>query len=153
MITFHPTLLQGLTLLVSVILPIVVGLVTTKVTSSNAKALLLLVLALVTSVVSNWIAAVQSGTAFDLWNALFTFGSVFLIGVATHYGLWKPTGTAAAAQSILIKSPATTADPAVITSGPFAGALQVSADPVISADPVTAPDAAQPADEPKHLAE
>lgn len=102
MIVFHPTLLQGLTLLVSVILPIIVGLVTTKVTSANLKALALLGLALVTSLVTNWILAVQTGHPFDLWGALYTFGSVFLIGVASHFGLWKPTGVAGAAASVLV---------------------------------------------------
>jgi hypothetical protein len=108
MITFHPTLLQGLTLLVSVLLPILVGLVTTKVTSANVKALALLALSLVTSLVSAWILAVQSGTAFDLWAALYTFGAVFLIAVASHFGLWKPTGVAAAAASVLVTAPADT---------------------------------------------
>lgn len=118
MIEFHPTLLQGLTLLVSVILPIVVGLVTTKVTSANAKALTLLGLSLATSLVSAWILAVQSGTTFDLWGAAYSFGAVFLIGVASHFGLWKPTGVAAVAASVLVTAPVDSAGVAYISSLP-----------------------------------
>jgi hypothetical protein len=118
LITFHPTLLQGLTLLVSVLLPILVGLVTTRVTSPRVKALALLALSLVTSIVSSWILAVQSATSFDLWAALYTFGTVFLIGVASHFGLWRPTGVAAAAASVLVTAPVDAAGVANISSLP-----------------------------------
>ena len=109
-ITFHPTLLQGLTLVVSVLLPILVSLITTKVTSPTVKAIALLLLSLITSIISAAISALNSGTAFDLWGALYTFGTVFIIGVASFFGLWKPTGVADAAQKVLVTSPAPAGD-------------------------------------------
>jgi hypothetical protein len=118
MIVFHPTLLQGLTLVVSVLLPIIVGLVTTKVTSPTAKALLLLGLSLITSLVSAWILAVQSGNAFDLWSALYTSGTVFIIAVASHFGLWRPTGVSAVAARHLVTAPTDPAGVSDISSLP-----------------------------------
>lgn len=104
-ILFHPTLLQGLTLLTAVVLPLLVGLVTTRITTANMKAILLLALALVTSLITAWIGAVQAGAAFDLWGALYTAGTIFIIAVASHFGLWKPTGVAAVAADVLVVAP------------------------------------------------
>lgn len=99
-ILFQPTLLGVLTFLVSILLPLGVGLVTTKVTSAAVKAVLLAALAFVTSIVTNWIAAINAGQPFDLWTALLTFGGVFVVAVASHFGVWKPTGVAGAAQDV-----------------------------------------------------
>lgn len=93
MILFHPDLLSVLTFLISIVLPLLVGVVTTKVTGAGYRAVLLAGLALVTSVIAEWIAAVNADKPFDLYQALLTWGGVFVIAVATHFGLWKPTGT------------------------------------------------------------
>ncbi|MFF4369620.1 hypothetical protein [Streptomyces sp. NPDC001594] len=86
-------------LLLSVVLPVLVGLVTTRVTHPGVKAVLLLVLSGATGFLTEmahpgpgW----DAGTAAVL--ALVSFGTATL----AHFGLWKPTGVSGAAQDRLI---------------------------------------------------
>ena len=96
--TLDPALV--IQLLLAVILPIAVGLVTTRVTSSAKKAWLLAGLTLVTSVVTQIGVAVANNSVFDLGLALLATIPAFAISVATYYGLWKPTGVGIAAQDV-----------------------------------------------------
>lgn len=91
-----------ITLVVTVFLPVLVGLVTKASTSSGVKACLLAFLSAVTGVAS---ALIESGTedvSFDLYPLVLSAVSVFVIAVATHYGLWKPTLVTATAQNTLV---------------------------------------------------
>ena len=84
-------------LAISVVLPVLVGLVTTRVTHAGTKAVLLLALTAVTGFLTELQAGgpgFDAGTAAVLW--LVSFGT----GVLAHFGLWKPTGVATAAQDI-----------------------------------------------------
>jgi hypothetical protein len=85
-------------LLVSVVLPVLVGLVTTRVTHAGLKAVLLLALSGVTGFVTEYAgphdAGYSVGTAAVL--ALVAFG----VAVLAHFGLWKPTGVSSAAQAV-----------------------------------------------------
>lgn len=86
-------------LLVSVVLPVLVGLVTTRVTHAGVKAVLLLGLSTVNGFLvefANPGPGYDAGTAAVL--ALVSFGT----GVLAHFGLWKPTGIAGAAQDSLV---------------------------------------------------
>ena len=96
--TLDPALVIQLVL--AVILPIVVGFVTTRVTSGAKKAWLLAGLTLVTSVVTQIGVAVANNSVFDLGLALLATIPAFAISVATYYGLWKPTGVGQAAQDV-----------------------------------------------------
>lgn len=87
-------------LVLAVFLPIAVGFVTTKVTSGGKKAVLLAALTLVTSIVTQLGEAVASSGVFDLGLALLAAIPAFAISVATHYGLWKPTGVTDKVQDI-----------------------------------------------------
>jgi len=87
-------------LVVAVLLPVLVGLVTTRVTSAGRKAWLLAALTLVTSIAVELGRAVEAGTTFDVGVALLAALPAFVVSVATHYGLWKPTGVAHAAQDL-----------------------------------------------------
>lgn len=87
-------------IILAVLLPIVVGFVTTRVTSGAIKAWLLAGLSLVTAVVTQLGAAVATNSAFDLGLALLATIPAFAISVATYYGLWKPTGIGKAAQDV-----------------------------------------------------
>jgi hypothetical protein len=89
-VNFEVTLFDLLTLLVNTVLPILVGLVTTRMTGSRAQAVLLALLTAITGFVSEWLEAGLD--AFDLKSALFTWITGFVVAVATHYGLWRPTG-------------------------------------------------------------
>ena len=89
-----------LTLIVGTVLPIVVGLVTSRVTSGAIKAWLLAALTLVTTVLQAMLLAAQSGIPFELGAILVAAIQQFIVSVAIYYGLWKPTGIAGAAQDI-----------------------------------------------------
>lgn len=89
-----------LQLVTAVLIPVVVGIVTTKATNSGRKAIYLAALALVSSLLLEILNAAETGTAYDVGQGLFLFLPTFVIAVATHYGFWKPTGTSDAVQRI-----------------------------------------------------
>ena len=97
--TIDPALVIGL--LVSTVLPLLVGLVTTRVTHGGVKAVLLAALALITSLLTELGVAVSNGVSYDLGKGLLLAIPTFLIAVGMHYGLWKPTGASQGAQSVL----------------------------------------------------
>ena len=93
-LTYSFDVVQILTLLSGPVLPVLVGLVTTRVTSSGVKGVLLAVLAAATALVGEALAAAQDGVAYDLGQGLVMALGVWVVSVSTHYGLWKPTGVA-----------------------------------------------------------
>lgn len=99
-VTFEPSLVQVLTLLASFGIPVLVGLVTKATTNGGVKATLLAALALVSGVVSEAITAATAGQTFDLFASIYGFAGVFIVAVASHYGLWKPTGVSASVQAV-----------------------------------------------------
>lgn len=100
---FDPTSVSGaLSLAIAVALPILVGLLTRQSTPAGVKAVALLGFAAVKAFLEAWLAAANSATPF-LWTAVAISVVVnFLIAVAVHFGLWKPTGVSAAAQRTLV---------------------------------------------------
>lgn len=96
--TLDPLMIVQLVL--TVVMPIGVGLVTTRTTSGAAKAWLLAAFTLVASILTQLAAALTNGGAFDVGLALIATIPAFAISVATYYGLWKPTGVADAAQGV-----------------------------------------------------
>ncbi|AWY04494.1 membrane protein [Microbacterium phage Gilda] len=97
-----PALIIGL--IVSTVLPILVGLVTTRVTNSSVKAVVLAALAAVTGLLTELLASINAGTAYDLGNGLVFALTAFLVAVAMHFGLWKPTTVSEKAQNVLVTS-------------------------------------------------
>lgn len=77
-------------------MPVLVGLVTTRVTSSAWKAWLLLILSAVAQFVANLAQPGPFSWKEAAWSAVISF----LMSVAVHFGLWKPTGVADAAADI-----------------------------------------------------
>ena len=96
--TLDPALV--IQLLVSTVLPLLVGLVTKTVTSGGVKAVLLAGLALVTSLLTELGQAIANGVTYDLGQGLLLAIPTFLIAVGLHYGLWKPTGVTEKAQTL-----------------------------------------------------
>lgn len=92
-------------LLIAFILPVLVGLVTTRVTSPAVKAWLLAGLSLVTSLLVELARALTAGTVYDLGVALLAALPAFVVSVASFYGLWKPTGVTATVQDIGVRDP------------------------------------------------
>lgn len=93
---------QAISLMLGVILPIIVGLVTTRVTKSGVKAVLLALLSILTSLLTEILNAMNEGKTFDLGVFMLTAIGTFVIAVATHYGLWKPTTVSEKAQNVLV---------------------------------------------------
>lgn len=86
-------------LLVSVVLPVLVGLVTTRVTSAGAKAVLLLALSTANGLL---VEVANPGPGFDLGTAAVLALVAFATGVLAHFGLWKPVGVSGKAQDSLV---------------------------------------------------
>lgn len=91
-----PAIVIGL--LVSTVLPLLVGLVTKVVTDSRWKAIILAALAAITGLLTELLASINAGTAYNLGTGLVVALIAFLIAVGMHFGLWKPVGAADAAQ-------------------------------------------------------
>ena len=96
------------TLVVPVLLPVLVGLVTKQATNPGVKAVLLAALSLLTSVLTSYVNTVSGGAVFDLGQALVLTVPTFATAVATHYGLWKPTGVSETVQSVGADTASTT---------------------------------------------
>ncbi|MFE1767309.1 hypothetical protein ACFW81_24205 [Streptomyces angustmyceticus] len=84
-------------LAISVVLPVLVGLVTTRVTHPGTKAVLLLAL---TAVNGFLVELSQADDTYRVGSALVLWGVSFGTGVLAHFGLWKPTGVAGKAQDV-----------------------------------------------------
>ncbi|MBD9700617.1 hypothetical protein IHE56_00630 [Streptomyces sp. ID01-12c] len=88
-------------LLISVILPVLVGLVTTRVTHAGVKAVLLLALSTLNGFLVEFAAG---GPGYDVGTAAVLALVAFATGVLAHFGLWKPVGVSGKAQDSLVTS-------------------------------------------------
>lgn len=89
-------------LLVSVILPVIVGLITTRVTHAGMKAIALLAMSTVTGFVTEY--AGPHGDDYSVQTAVVLALVSFGTGVLIHFGLWKPAGVSAKAQDAFAKA-------------------------------------------------
>lgn len=89
-------------LAISVALPVLVGLVTTRVVHAGVKAVLLLALTSANGFLVELAAPHPSG--FDLGTAAVLTLVSFGTAVLSHFGLWKPTGVAGRAQDSFVKA-------------------------------------------------
>ena len=92
MIEFNLDWPTVLTFVITILLPLLVGLVTTRVTSPASKAVLLAALAFVTSILSEVLTAVVNDQPYDIGSGLVKFLGIFVIAVATYFGLWSRPG-------------------------------------------------------------
>lgn len=83
---------QYLSAIIGIGLPLIVAAVTQHVTSPATKSVLLLGLSAVTSVLTEWLTAMNNSAAFNWQQSLFGAILTFIVGVGTYAGLWKPTG-------------------------------------------------------------
>lgn len=86
---------------ISVVLPVLVGLVTTRVTHPGTKAVLLLLL---TAANGFLVELSNAGDGYNVGSAATLWAVSFATGVLAHFGLWKPTGVAGKAQDVGAKS-------------------------------------------------
>lgn len=88
---FEPSLAGLLSLIVTVLLPLLAALLMKSRWSAFQKGLVLLLLATVKSFVEAWLGSVNAGETFDLWQVLYADAVNFGIAVITYYGLFKGT--------------------------------------------------------------
>ena len=91
MVVFDVPLWMVLSAIATVVLPVLVGLVTTRETDPARKAILLAALALVAQLLIEVADALQTGAEYNLGMALLLGLGQFISAVAVHYGLLKPT--------------------------------------------------------------
>lgn len=91
-------------LLIGVVLPVLVGLATTRVTHNGVKAVLLLLLSGLNALVVEFVNA-GSPESYDWGSAVILAGVSFAIGVLTHFGLYKPLGVSERVAGIGVKAP------------------------------------------------
>lgn len=94
-----------LTLVVTLVLPIVVGLVTKASTSPAIKSVLLLALSAATAIISNLLAV---DGASDVGPMVTSVLSTFVIAVASYFGFWRGTVTPVV-QGVFVKDNTTLA--------------------------------------------
>jgi FtsH-binding integral membrane protein len=85
-------------LAISVFLPVLVGLVTTRVTNASVKSVLLLALTAANGFLVELAAPHDAG--YSVGSAVILWGISFGTGVLSHFGVWKPTGVSGAAQDV-----------------------------------------------------
>lgn len=93
MIEFTVNWILIFTFVVGTVLPLLVAIVSTKVTSSKKKGILLALFALLTSVLSGVIDALVNGTVYDLAQNFVVFGGVFAWAVVSYFGIFRATNT------------------------------------------------------------
>lgn len=76
-------------IILGLVLPLFVGIVTTKVESSKLKGVLLLTASAVTGVLNS---VVTTGGALSK-DTIVAAVTAYVIALASYYGVWKPTGT------------------------------------------------------------
>jgi hypothetical protein len=105
-----------LTLLATVILPMIVALVTNRVAHPGLKAGILALLALLTSFINEMLANDGQAT-FDVSSWLATSLAVFLGAVGLHYGLLKPTNVTGSTGAIATSAPGGVGSPKIVEGG------------------------------------
>lgn len=100
LVEFNLNALQIVTFLVAVVSPLLVGLVTTRVTASGVKAWLLAGIAALTGLGAELISAITTGEIYDLGTGFITAITAFVVAVGMHYGLYKPGGATEKVQAI-----------------------------------------------------
>jgi hypothetical protein len=85
-------------LAIRVVLPVLVGLVTKRVTHAGVKAVLLLALSTLNGFL---VELANPGPDWDFGTAAILSLVAFATGVLAHFGLWKPAGVSDKAQAAL----------------------------------------------------
>ncbi|UVK58619.1 membrane protein [Microbacterium phage CrazyRich] len=98
-IAFDWPLIVGM--IVSVVLPLLVGLATTRITNSGVRATILAVLSALTGLLTELGNALTAGVTYNLGMGLVFALASFLVAVGMHFGIYKPTGASTAAQNAL----------------------------------------------------
>jgi len=117
----------ALNLGIQFILPLLVGLVTTKLTGQKQQALLLLTLTLVATIAAQALEAHDAGLPLNLSQIIAVAIVNYAVSLLTHYGIWKPTGLSSLLLAVVTKSSPAAIPPAPDPSAPVTPAAPVPA--------------------------
>ena len=101
--TLPPALLN--TVVVGTVLPLLVGLLSTREVHPGVKAAGLALISLVSSLLTEFGASLAAGVDYDWGVGLLGALPTFLVAVGMHYGLWKPSGLSVIAQQVGAPAP------------------------------------------------
>lgn len=83
-------------LVITFVLPLLVGVVTTHVTHPGIQAVLLLLFTAANGLLVEYLAPHPAG--YSITSAIVLALVAFVMSVAAHFGLWKPTGLSSTVQ-------------------------------------------------------
>lgn len=129
----------ALSVVLQFILPLFVGLVTTKLTGRSTQFVLLALLTLAATVGTQASAAHSEGLPLNLVQILVVAVVNFAVSLLSHYTVWKPTGLTDLLLSMLIKAPAAPAVPVQSFPVPDPSAPIAPASPVPAVVPAPVP--------------
>ena len=84
-------------LLVTVLMPLLVGLITRPSTKASVQSLLLLVASVLNGYLSE---ALETGARYNWTDGTLQFVVSLVMAIAIHYGVWKPLGATQKALSV-----------------------------------------------------
>jgi hypothetical protein len=116
MIIWNVDWVMVLTFVVATLLPLLVAIVSTKLTDGKTKGILLAVLALATSILSGILDALVSGGTYDVGKQLVVLLGVFAWSVASYFGVWRAKGSDG--ESVTDKLTASVGRTVKLTAGP-----------------------------------
>jgi len=87
-------------------LPLLVGLITTRLDTSLSKVLWLAGLNVLNAGLGELVRALETDQPWSLTNFMFTLLGALAVAYGAYSNVWKPTGAAAAAQEALRTPPA-----------------------------------------------
>lgn len=93
---------QTLSLLIGIVLPILTNFFTASTMKPGPRAVILAALSAVSGFATEYAHSVGEGK-FDLYAAILTTIGTFVVAVATHLGLYAPTGVAEATSRAGVK--------------------------------------------------
>ena len=92
--------MQGIAALLGVVFPLLVALVTKRVTNAAAKGLLLTGISVVAGLLAEISTALSTGESFDPVAWLVVTLTALVAGQVTYQAIWKPTGATRALQEV-----------------------------------------------------
>lgn len=100
MIEFEINWVQAITALLGIVFPLLVALVTKRITSSKTKGLLLAGISVVAGLLAEISTALTTGAAFDPLNWLIVTLAALVAGQVTYDAIWKPVGATRSLQEV-----------------------------------------------------
>ena len=85
---------QGIAIALGIVFPLLVALVTKRVTSSAVKGLLLAGISVAAGLLAEISTALTTGSTFNVVDWLTVTIAALVAGQATYSSVWKPTGVA-----------------------------------------------------------